>query len=225
MSKRGHSRRPGTRAGLTTDSVVSAAMTAYSREGISALSIRSVASELGVAPNALYSHIESKDGLIDDVIDRILGAIETPSFDTEWRRALQLLMTRSRAVLLQHPTLMTEFLARSTRGANALRLGETALRFLEKGGVVGSAAVSALRVLLVYTIGFAAQESPRAHDPEGERRHEDSVRAYSSDNDRPLSKAAAEQLAQHPGDAVFETGLDWLLDGIADDADHRSGSL
>jgi hypothetical protein len=113
---------------------------------------------------------------------------------------------------------MPEFLARPARGANALRLGETTLRFIEKGGVVGSAAVSALRVLLVYTIGFAAQESPRATDPDEERRHEDSIRAFSSDNQRPLSRAAAEQLAQHPGNAVFETGLGWLLNGLAGDA-------
>lgn len=224
MSKSRTSRRPGKRAGLTTDAVISAAMAAYSREGISALSIRSVASELGVAPNAIYSHVKSKGALIDEVIDRIIGETEAPSFDMEWRRALRLLMIRSRAVLLQHPTLMPEFLARPARGPNALRLGEATLRFLEKGGVVGPAAVSALRVLLVYTIGFAAQESPRATDPDGEGRHEDSIRAFSSDSQRLLSRAAAEQLAQHPGDAVFETGLDWLLNGIADDAHRKNES-
>ncbi len=218
MSRNPAPRRPGKRAGLTTDAVISAAMTAYSRDGVSALSIRSVASELGVAPNALYSHINSKDALIGEVIDRIIGEVDAPSFDTEWRRALRLIMIRSRAVLLQHPALMPEFLSRPARGANALRLGETMLQFLEKGGVAGAAAVSALRVLLVYTVGFAAQEAPRAADPDGERRHEDSMRAFSADSQRPLSRAAAGQLAQHPGDTVFETGLDWLLKGIADGA-------
>ncbi len=210
------SRQPGKRAGLTTESVIAAAMAAYSRKGASALSIRSVAAELAVAPNALYSHVESKDALIGEVIDRILGGIDAPQADMNWREAIRLLMIRSRAVLLQHPTLMPEFVARPARGANALRLGEVTLRFLEIGGVTGAAAVSALRVLLVYTIGFAAQESPRATDPDEATRHEESVRAFSSDRRRPLSNAAAEQLAQHPGDAIFETGLDWLLDGIAD---------
>jgi AcrR family transcriptional regulator len=57
-------------------------MAVYSREGVSALSIRSVASDLGVAPNALYSHINSKDALIGEVIDRIIGEVEAPSIDT-----------------------------------------------------------------------------------------------------------------------------------------------
>ena len=222
MSSNRAQRRPGERAGLTTDQVVSAAMEVYSRKGVSSLSIRSVASELGVAPNALYSHIDSKDALIGRVIDRIIGETEEPSFDSEWREGLRLLMIRSRAVLLRHPALMPEFLSRPARGANALRLGETTLRFLENGGVVGSDAVAALRVLLVYTIGFAAQESPRSADPDGERRREDSVRMFSAEDQRPLSRASAEQLAQHPGDVVFETGLDWLLDGIAGRAKQRS---
>lgn len=82
MSRSRAPRRPGQRAGLTTDLVVSAAMAVYSREGVSALSIRSVASDLGVAPNALYSHINSKDALIGEVIDRIIGEVEAPSIDT-----------------------------------------------------------------------------------------------------------------------------------------------
>jgi AcrR family transcriptional regulator len=190
-------------------------MTAYSRAGVSALSIRSVASELGVAPNALYSHITSKDALIGEVIDRIIGEVDAPSPDTEWRQGLRVLMLRSRAVLLKHPTLMPEFLSRPARGANALRLGELMLQFLAEGGVLGSAAVAALRVLLVYTIGFVAQESPRATDPNQESRHEVSIRTFSADSQRPLSRAAAPHLAQHPGDAVFETGLEWLIHGIA----------
>ncbi len=211
-------RRPGERAGLTTDWVVSAAMTAYARDGISALSIRSVAAELGVAPNALYSHIGSKDALFGAIIDRIIGDVDVPPPDTEWRSALKMIMMRSRAVLLPYPALMPAFLSRPARGANALRLGETMLQFLENGGVGGSAAVTALRVLLVYTIGFAVQESPRATDPNARKRYEESVRAFSFGDQRPLSKAAAEELARHPGDAVFEAGLDWLIAGIADDA-------
>ena len=216
-------RRPGTRAGLNKDAIVAAARTVYDRGGLPGLTMRAVSRELAVAPNALYSHVRSKDELVDAVIDGILGEIEIPDEDLEWRDALRKLMVGSRPVLLKHGSMMQEFQSRATRGENALRLGESTLRILARAGIHGEAAVTALRVLLVYTIGFIAQEIPRVADPDGVRRKQQSEDAYRGSEMRPLSRALATELSAHPDSRVFETGLDWLLDGIADLASLRIG--
>lgn len=198
------------------DAIVIAARTVYDRGGLAGLTMRAVSRELAVAPNAWYSYFRSKDELVDAVIDGILGKIETPDERREWRDALRQLMVGLRPVLLQHGSLVQEFQSRPTRGETALRLEKSTLRILARAGIHGEPAVTALRVLLVYTIGFVAQEIPRVADPNDVRRKQQSEDAYRSSEMRPLSRAAATQLAAHADSRVFETGLEWLLNGIAD---------
>ena len=216
MRQKGHPKRaPGERAGIEVDAVLAAALAVYARDGLSGLTMRAVAKELEVAPNALYSHVKSKEDLVDAVIDALLGDIEIPDQSIEWREALFRLMWTSRIVLLQHADLMPLFLSRPTRGPSALRLGEATLRFLSRGGIRDEAAVSALRILLVYTIGFAAQEAPRRDDPTNSERLAETTRVYKSAYDQPHLQALAAPLAKHPDDSAFGTGLKWLIDGIS----------
>jgi TetR/AcrR family transcriptional regulator, tetracycline repressor protein len=217
MRQKGHPKRaPGERAGIQADAVLAAALAVYARDGLKGLTMRAVAKELDVAPNALYSHVRSKEHLVDAVIDASLGDIEILDQSIEWREALFRLMWTSRIVLLQHADLMPLFLSRATRGPTALRLGEATLRFLSRGGIRDEAAATALRILLVYTIGFAAQEAPRRDDPTNSEQLTETARIYSGAQDQPHIQALAATLAKHPDDSVFETGLNWLIDGISD---------
>ena len=216
MRQKGHPKRaPGERAGIRVDAVLAAALAVYARDGLSGLTIRAVAKELEVAPNALYSHVTSKEGLVDAVIDASLGQIEIPDQSIEWREGLFRLMWASRIVLLRHADLMPLFLSRPTRGPSALRIGEATLGFLSRGGVRDEAAVSALRILLVYTIGFAAQEAPRRDDPLNSERVAETSRVYRSAYNHRHLQALAAPLAKHPDDSAFATGLKWLIGGIS----------
>ncbi len=208
-------RGPGERAGVEAAAVVAAARALYERDGLEALTMRGVAAELGVAPNTLYSHVPSKSHLIDALIDDLLGDIPLPRGRLEWREALFRLMSDSRVMLLSHAELMPQFLARPTRGRNALRLGEATLSQLARGGVHGQAAVDALRILLVYTLGFAAQEAPRRDDAAPAARRTASRRAFAGATGLERVQSLAERLAAHPDSATFETGLRWLIEGIA----------
>ena len=61
------------------------------------------------------------------------------------------------------------FVARPGLGPNAARLGEITLALLRRGGLDGDRAVEALRVLLVYSLGFAAFQAPRLAGDAGAR--------------------------------------------------------
>jgi TetR/AcrR family tetracycline transcriptional repressor len=211
-------RAPGERAGIQVDAVLAAALAVYTRDGLGGLTMRAVAKQLKVAPNALYSHVKSKKDLVDAVIDASLGQIEIPDQSMEWREALFRLMWTSRIVLLRYADLMPLFLSRPTRGPSALRLGEAALRFLFRGGIPDEAAVSALRILLAYTIGFAAQEAPRRDDPTDSEGLAETTRVYKSSSDQPNLRSLAVPLDRHPDDSAFETGLKWLISGISRDS-------
>ena len=177
--------------------MLAAARELFAEDGLDALTMRALADRLAVSPNAIYSHVASKTELIDDLLDDVLGEVEAPDADIENPSAgLHALMASTYDVLLAHPDLVPLYLARQgARGANAQRLGDVMLGLLDGAGVSGPRAREALRVLIVYTIGFAAFTTRPASAPGG---------------DAKLS--AAELLAN------FESGLGWLLAGIVSSA-------
>lgn len=211
------SRKPGQRAKIDTADVVRAATVVCSQRGISGLTMRAVANELGVAANALYSHIRDKMDLVDAVIDSLLIEVRIPDYSTEWQEALFQLMSSSREVLLRFSDLMPLFLARPMRGPNARRLGEATLEFLAQGGVTEGAAVQALRILLIFTFGFAAQEAPRTENPSSPMRRNVSNNPLETPHSFPRMRALAELLSKHPDQEMFTKGLRWLIKSIAEE--------
>jgi len=186
-------RSPGQRAGLTRPLVLATARELLAKDGLPALTMRSLAQRLEVSPNALYSHIESKTTLIDDVLDDVLAEVDVPDVAvTPPAVGLQALMASTYGVLLAHPDLVPLYLARQgARGPNAQHLGDVVLALLARADVDGPHAREALHVLIVYTIGFAAF----------------TTRAAETLTDGPGSQS--QELADN-----FDSGLCWLLNGI-----------
>ena len=181
--------------------------------------MRRLADRLGVAPNSLYSHYADKAALVDAFLDSLLGEIELPDTDTvDWRDGLVTLMGDSRSTLLTHADLFPYLLSRPMRGANASRLAESTLALLERGGIQGPNAVDALRALLTYTFGAVVLDAPRRHDPDPVGRARESRVAFGGRTDLPRVARLAAPLSEPPTDDRFETGLRWLLDGIAGSA-------
>ncbi|NMO94060.1 TetR/AcrR family transcriptional regulator [Actinomycetospora sp. TBRC 11914] len=149
-------RGPGQRAGLSRDAVVTAARTVL--DDGAPLSMRAVAGRLGVAPNALYSHVAGREGLLDAVLDDLLTALPLPDPAGDPEAGLTALMTATHELLLAHPGLVPHFVARQgSRGDNARRLGEAMRTLLDRAGVRDRTAQdTAIRVLVVHAIGDAA---------------------------------------------------------------------
>jgi TetR/AcrR family tetracycline transcriptional repressor len=181
-------RHPGQRAGLDRDAVVAAARDLIARDGFAALSMRRLAGVLGVAPNALYSHVAGREELIDLLLDEALADVEVPSGDVGAVDGLRQVMTSTYRLLLRQPDLVPQYLARQgARGPHAQRLGGILTALLAEAGVPSAARQPAVRVLIVHTVGSAAFAVPAAG----------------------THALGAEQL-----DATFRDGLGWLLAGI-----------
>ncbi|HJU00998.1 MAG TPA: TetR/AcrR family transcriptional regulator [Actinomycetes bacterium] len=219
MSSSGSARRRGAgqRAGLSRGPVLEAARRIADAEGVDRLTMRRLAAELGVMPNALYTYFPHKEALLDALLDDLLAGIEAgdPAGD-DWREGLVRVMDATRRLLLAHPQLASAFIGRPGLGPNAVRLGEITLELLERGGLEGPRAVEALRILLVYSLGFAAFQAPRVQGDVGGR----SVRAEAAfaglaEEEFPRMRGLSGELAGPTTDGQFHTGLRWLLDGIA----------
>jgi hypothetical protein len=125
-------------------------------------------------------------------------------------------MDSSRRLLQAHPQLIPTFLARPGLGPNAARLGEITFTLLRRGGLDGDRAVEAFRVLLVYSLGFAALQGPRLQvDSPVRMQHVEATFAGLPADTFPHMRRLAGHLAAPTTDRHFHTGLRWLLDGIA----------
>ena len=184
------------------------------QEGVAALTMRRLADALGVMPNSLYTYYPTKDALLDALLDSLLGEIETDGLESMgWREALTKVMDDSRRLLVSHPQLVDVFLTRPSAGKNAARLGEMTFRALRKAGLEGDDAVGAFRVLLIFSLGYAAFQAPRLGDEERSRRGESAFRSLPPEEYQEMRRLA-EPLGKAPDDETFRAGIDWLLDGI-----------
>ncbi len=185
-------RAPGERAGLSLAGIIAAAREYLADQGASGLSMRAVAGRLGVAPNALYSHIDGKATLVDAVLDDLIGEIPLPSATVAPRDGVAAIMRDSYDALVRHPDLVALSLARQgSGGANAWRLGDRILELFTEAGVPDAAARDGLRILLVHMMGCAA---------------------FATQFDRSLGGTPHHDVEGVRADYV--RALEWLLDGI-----------
>jgi AcrR family transcriptional regulator len=91
------------RARLNRDRVLRSAVALADQGGIEALSMRKLSEELGVVPMALYKHVANKEELLDGMIDIVIGEVDPPVGDADWRSAIRERILSARRSLRRHP--------------------------------------------------------------------------------------------------------------------------
>ena len=91
------------RVRLTRQRVLRAAVELADQIGIDALTMRRLAEELGVVPMAIYKHVTNKEELLDGMVDVVVGEIDPPLSDTDWKSAVRQRILSARQSLLHHP--------------------------------------------------------------------------------------------------------------------------
>lgn len=144
---------------LSSLQIAAAALTVVDREGLTALTMRSVANELGMAAMSLYRYVDSREQLEGLVVDLVLGAIDLrlPA-RARWGTRLSLLAERARAVIASHPAIVPLCLTRRHSSLGSVRWGEAVLATLADAGFDGQQRAIALRTLLSYVLGAAQVE-------------------------------------------------------------------
>jgi AcrR family transcriptional regulator len=126
-------RRP--RGSLTREQIIKEALALLEEHGPGALSMRRLADRLGVAPNALYTHVRGKADLIDGLIDQVYAGLTIqPDPAGDWAEQLAALSQEIRAYLLAHPAVVPYALQQPGLGPHSLRLGEAIYNVLRPAG-------------------------------------------------------------------------------------------
>lgn len=93
----------GPRGRLTRERIVTAALAVADRDSLDALTIRSVAAFVGAPPMSLYTHVSSKEELLNLMHCEVSRLIYQGEQQPTWQTELLALCLRTRRTLLEHP--------------------------------------------------------------------------------------------------------------------------
>jgi AcrR family transcriptional regulator len=180
------------------------------------VSIRRVATELGARTMSLYSHIDSKDDLLDLMREQVAAeTVVDGALPKGWRAATLAIARRERATALRHPWLIQLLGHPGHIGPNLMRHLEQSMAALSG---LTTDPVAALRISTAvdeFVLGHVIGEVTRGPADPFARPY---TRALLTSGDYPILGPLL-SAGPPPLDDTFERGLTWLLDGI--EAAHR----
>jgi AcrR family transcriptional regulator len=214
-------RSPRTRA-LSREAIVAAALDIVDREGLDAMTMRTVAHVLGTGAASLYAHVSSKEDLLELVVERVIGEVEfAVEPDPErWQEQVKEGLRAIRSVFGRHGDLARASFARIPMGENALRGSEQMIAVLRAGGLPDHVIAYACDLLPLYAMATAYEESLYAQETSSlDEMHEfvASMRAYFAalpPERFPNIVALAGPLTAGDGDERFEFGLEVIVRGL-----------
>ncbi|MGH3666923.1 MAG: TetR/AcrR family transcriptional regulator [Acidimicrobiia bacterium] len=208
------------RVPLSRERVLRTAVTIADAKGHSGLTMRSLASELGVKPMALYHHFANKEEILDGLIDLVFGEIDLPPTDSVWRDAIRHRAIAARQVLSNHAWAIPLMESRTNPGPATLRQHDAVIGTFRRAGFSVQLTAHAYSLVDSYVYGFALQESvslpfDKVTAPE---LAEKILSPFPSEEYPHLAELATEHVLQPGYDygEEFEFGLDLLLDGLED---------
>jgi len=199
---------------------VDAALEIIDREGLDALTMRTVAHALGTGPASLYAYVGSKEELIELVVERVIGEVrigQEPD-PARWAEQLKETARELRRVFAAHGDLARASFGRIPVGENALRGGEWMMAVMRAGGLSDRVTALAVDLLSLYVMGVAYEDGlSRGSDPEQVADFIDQLRSYFEDLPRerfPNFTSLAAEATSGDENTRFEFGLEVLVRGL-----------
>ena len=210
----------GGRTRLDREQILRGAVALADRGGLAALTIRSLADELGVKPMTVYYYVKNKEEILDGIVDAVFSEIELPTVGGDWRAELTRRARSARKVLRRHPWAIPLLESRTSPGPANLRHHDAVLGTLRAGGFSAAATAHAYALLDAFLYGHAVQEASLPFEgSEGPTEVEPQVReSMSLAGDFPhLAEMIAGYYLQPGYDFAdeFQIGLDAVLDVFA----------
>ncbi|MGC4749066.1 TetR/AcrR family transcriptional regulator C-terminal domain-containing protein [Micromonospora sp. DT201] len=216
--------RPGGEGELSRERIVAVAIAVADADGMAELSMRRVATDLGVATMSLYRYVAGKEELLLHMIDAVLGEEEVPPPSTEgWRADLAGIARLEWRLFRHHPWLAPAMsITRPQLTPNAVAITDGVLHALDGLGLDSETQLYVHLTLFSFGRGLAT-----AIEPEIEAQRETGLTTdewMTSQEARlaelaaagsPLLRMAMRNDIDFDLDRLFEFGLARLLDGLA----------
>ncbi|MCM1982278.1 TetR/AcrR family transcriptional regulator C-terminal domain-containing protein [Lyngbya confervoides] len=202
---------------LSRERILQVALQKADTEGIEALSMRKLAQALGVKAMSLYNHVAHKDDMVDGMVDLVVGEIELPSLEVNWKTAMRQRAISAHTVLLRHPWATLALMSRVNVGPAMLRYVDATLACLVEAGFSYPMADYAWNALDSHIYGFTLQALNFPFEAEEYAAVAKDYVSMVPPEKYPYLNQLTHQVmdGRHDGLHNFEFGLSLLLDGLA----------
>jgi AcrR family transcriptional regulator len=216
---------------LSAERIVDVALGQMRERGYDAVSMRSVARELGTGAASLYAHVANRDELDALVLERVASRLEVPEPDPErWQEQLRAAMTRMLELYDEHPGVARASLGLIPMSPRLLRTTDRLAALLRAGGIEDQATAWFLDLMALYVSSVAVERDvwrTRSSVAIDHDEHHEAVHQYFRDvpaEEFPVLATLAEMLARGDGDDRFAFGVDVLIAGVTAYSRRAGGS-
>lgn len=189
------------------------------REGVESLGIRTLATELGVAPNSLYSYVRDKDDLVRGAIALLFANATVPrQRGKSWRDRIRETCCWFRRELLRHPNVVAAPAFRETYPFAFFPVLYAMGEILQEAGFEDRELVDSIFALSYHTTGFTTLEVARGRHGIAAKSNAFIIDRLERDLDEEDTGEAGRLLPlarEVDLESVFERSLDSILEGIA----------
>ncbi|MBB5804599.1 DNA-binding transcriptional regulator YhcF (GntR family) [Saccharothrix ecbatanensis] len=217
---------------LTGERLVLAAVRVADADGLDGMSMRRVASQLGVATMSLYRHVENKDELVLRMIDHVLGEEELPDpAPRTWRERLEVSARLQWRLFQEHSWLAPAMsMTRPQLLPSAITHTEWMLSALDGRGLSLEEMMHAVVTVFGFVRGVAVNIEPEAgqrHDTgitgdEWMTQQAPALLDIAATGRFPMFSQVIGTEVDMELDTLFEFGLARMLDGIGEWISGRS---
>lgn len=202
---------------LTKELIVTEALNLVRKEGINKLSMRKLGESLGVKAMSLYNHVQNREEIVLLLLDLVISAIEIPDPNGNWYVEMKKRSQSAHSVLQKDIWAVIPLMSRINNGSNMLRYLDRSLACLLNAGFSYSESDHIINYLDSFIYGFLMIESnfPIVED-EYSKATQEQIHLLDPEELPALYALSAELLSgRYDGKQDFETGLDFILQGIA----------
>jgi AcrR family transcriptional regulator len=140
------------------EEITAAAIGIADTEGLDAVSMRRVAADLGTGAASLYRYLDTRDDLLDLMMDATGAEYVLTGPDGDWLAGLLEVGEQARAIIRRHPWLASLIITRPVLGPNGLALLEHVLAVLERHPASTAAKLEAFAILSATAAMFVQNE-------------------------------------------------------------------
>jgi len=193
------------RARFTLPEIRAKALEIVDADGLSGLSMRSLASALGTGPMTLYNYVKDREGIEELVAEEVIARVEMPPPSGDWRRDTEAIATALWRAVRAHPEAAALVLTRRTASAAGFAPAEALIAALGHAGLADLDLLAAFRSVLGFVMGathveLTGQLAAKVGELAG--------------RDHPHMASLAQVSQRSTAEDDFARGLGFLLDGI-----------
>jgi AcrR family transcriptional regulator len=196
---------------IDREAVLVAALRLLDHEGVEALTMRRLATELGVSAMAPYRHVGSKDELLMVLVDRLAARLIYPPRPRDPKRAIVVLWSTIYDSLAEHPWVVEVLARRRMMAPSVLGAIEEIHAALHNAGLPIEAAVRAYRVMWNFTLGSLLVRAGASSETRSQQRE---LRRAPDPKRYPMLAAAAAAWTSAQGRDTYRKDLETLIDGL-----------